>query len=175
VRVLAAPQSVMPLDALDGEVATSIVNVAASAYDLVIVELPHALTDWSGSLLRRADHVLLTSSATVRGVAGARRLLDAAADLDVDVSHWSLAFNRRNSVLDGADIIDQAKRALRIRVIGALSEDPSVRGAGDRGRMIWETAPGARFAKDLRALCQDLTPTLEARRPARNTPAAEVR
>src|SRR5262245_23085751 len=111
VRLLAAPQSVVPLEALDGDVATSIVNVAASVYDLVIVELPHAMTDWSGALLRRADRVLLASSAAVRGVAGARRLLDAAAALDVDIKRWSLAFNRLNSALDSADIIDQAKRA----------------------------------------------------------------
>ncbi|MGH6950667.1 MAG: AAA family ATPase, partial [Vitreimonas sp.] len=113
VRLLAAPQAVTPLEAIDGEVATSIVNIAASAYDLVIVELPHAMTDWSGALLRCADRVLLASTAAVRGVAGARRLLDAAAELDVDVSRWSLAFNRLNSVLDGADIIDQARRALQ--------------------------------------------------------------
>lgn len=163
VRLLAAPQAVTPLEAIDGEVATSIVNVAASAYDLVIVELPQAMTDWSGALLRRADRVLLVSTAAVRGVAGARRLLDAAAELDVDVSRWSLAFNRLNSVLDGADIIDQAKRALRAHVVGALTEDPAVRAAGDRGRMIWETAPQTRFAKELRPLCLELAQSLEAR------------
>lgn len=163
VRLLAAPQAVTPLEAIDGEVATSIVNVAASAYDLVIVELPQAMTDWSGALLRRADRVLLVSTAAVRGVAGARRLLDAAAELDVDVSRWSLAFNRLNSVLDGADIIDQAKRALRARVVGALTEDPAVRAAGDRGRMIWETAPQTRFAKELRPLCLELAQMFEAR------------
>lgn len=162
VRVLAAPPAVMPLEALDGEVATSIVTVAASVHDLVIVELPQAMTDWSGALLRRADCVLLVSSAAVRGVAGARRLLDAAAGLDVDIKHWSLAFNRLNSALGCADIIDQAKRALGARVIGALAEDPAVRAAADRGRMIWETAPNTRFAKEMRTLCLELAQMLEA-------------
>jgi pilus assembly protein CpaE len=162
VRVLAAPAAVVPLEALDGEVATSITNVAASVHDLVIVELPQAMTDWSGALLRRADRVLLVSSAAVRGVAGARRLLDAAAGLDVDIKHWSLAFNRLNSALGSADIIDQAKRALGARVIGALAEDPAVRAAGDRGRMIWETAPNTRFAKEMRPLCLELAQMLEA-------------
>ena len=172
VRVLAAPQAVVPLEAVDGDVATSIVNVAASVYDLVIVELPHAMTDWSGALLRRADRVLLVSSAAVRGVAGARRLLDAAAALDVDVSHWSLAFNRLSSALDSADIIDQAKRALGARVVGALAEDHAVRSAGDRGRMIWETAPNARFAKDMRPLCLELAQLIETRvDPQSKTPA----
>ncbi len=173
VRLLAAPQAIMPLDALDSDIATSIVNVAASAHDLVIVELPLAMTDWSGSLLRRADHVLLVSSAAVRGVAGARRLLDAAADLKVDASNWSLAFNRLNGILDGADIIDQAKRALGIPVMGALGEDAAVRAAGDRGRMIWETSPNTRFAKDMRPLCMELTQKLEARaRPHAQRPLA---
>jgi pilus assembly protein CpaE len=144
-------------------VATSIINVAASTHDIVIVELPMAMTDWTGSVLRRADHVLLVSSVAVRSIAGARRILDAAADQNVDQSRWSLAFNRLNSVLDGNDIIDQAKRALGAPVIGALGEDPAVRVAGDRGRLIWETAPNTRFAKDMRPLCVEITQMLEAR------------
>ena len=163
VRVLAAPQTAIPLDAIDSAVATSIVNVAASTHDIVIVELPMAMTDWTGALLRRADHVLLVSSAAVRGIAGARRILDAATDLNVDLSHWSLCFNRLNSVLDGNDIIDQAKRVLGVPVFGALGEDAAVRVAGDRGRMIWETAPTTRFAKDMRPLCVEITQMLEAR------------
>lgn len=163
VRVLAAPQTAIPLDAIDSGVATSIVNVAASSHDIVIVELPMAMTDWTGALLRRADHILLVSSAAVRGIAGARRILDAATDLNVELSHWSLCFNRLNSVLDGNDIIDQARRALGIPVLGALGEDAAVRVAGDRGRMIWETAPNTRFAKDMRPLCVEITQLLEAR------------
>lgn len=163
IRLLAAPQTAIPLDAVDSAVATSVINVAASTHDVVIVELPMAMTDWTGSLLRRADHLLLVSSVAVRSVAGARRTLDAAADLNVDSSRWSLAFNRLNSVLDGNDIIDQAKRALGAPVIGALGEDAAVRVAGDRGRMIWETAPNTRFAKDMRPLCVDITQMLEAR------------
>jgi pilus assembly protein CpaE len=163
IRVLAAPQTALPLDAIDSEVATSIINVAASMHDIVIVELPMAMTDWTGALLRRADHVLLVSSVAVRSIAGARRILDAATDLNVDQSHWSLAFNRLNGVLDGNDIIDQAKRALGAPVLGAIGEDPAVRVAGDRGRMIWETAPATRFAKDMRPLCVEITQMLEAR------------
>jgi pilus assembly protein CpaE len=103
VRLLAAPSTAIPLDAVDSAVASSIINVAASTHDIVIVEMPMAMTDWTGALLRRADHLLLVSSVAVRSVAGARRILDAAADLNVDSSRWSLAFNRLNSVLDGND------------------------------------------------------------------------
>lgn len=161
VRVLSAPPEMTPLEAIDGDIATAIVNIAASTHDVVILELPMAWTDWVGSLLRRADHLVLVSSAAVRGVAGARRVLDAAAELNVASSRWSLAFNRLNSVLDGNDIIDQARRSLGQPVIGALGEDPAVRAAGDRGRMIWETAPNARFAKDMRPLCAEVMQLLE--------------
>jgi pilus assembly protein CpaE len=161
VNVLSAPPGMTPLEAVDGDVATAIVNIAASSHDVVIIELPMAWTDWVGTLLRRADHLLLVSSAAVRGVAGARRVLDAAAELNVASSRWSLAFNRLNSVLDGNDIIDQARRALGQPVIGSLGEDPAVRVAGDRGRMIWETAPNARFAKDMRPLCAEIMQLLE--------------
>lgn len=51
IRVLAAPSAITPLEALDSDVATSIVNVAASAHDIVIVELPTVMTDWVGALM----------------------------------------------------------------------------------------------------------------------------
>ncbi len=172
LRLLAAPPALTPLDAIDSTVATAIVNVAASTHDLVIVELPMAMTDWSGALMRRADHLLMVSSVAVRSIAGARRILDAATELNVDPAQWSLAFNRLNSVLDGKDIIDQAKRALATPVIGALSEDAAVRVAGDRGRMIWESAPGARFAKEMRPLCTDIMQMLESRENAATQKAA---
>ncbi|MBX9746714.1 MAG: hypothetical protein K2X34_07420 [Hyphomonadaceae bacterium] len=163
VRLLAAPPAITPLEAIDGDVATAIVNIAASAHDIVILELPMAMTDWAGALMRRADHLLLVSSAAVRGVAGARRVLDAAAELNVAPSRWSLVFNRLHSVLDGNDIVEQAKRALGQPVMGSLGEDAAVRVAGDRGRMIWETAPNTRFAKDMRPICVEIMQLLENR------------
>lgn len=163
VRLLAAPQTAIPLEAVDTNVAQAIVNVAASTHDLVILELPMAMTDWTGALLRRADHLLLVSSVAVRSVAGARRMLDAAADLNVDTSRWSLAFNRLNSLLDGKDVIDQAKRVLGAPVVAALGEDAAVRAACDRGRVIWDAAPNARFAKDMRPLCAEMAQRLDVR------------
>src|SRR5262249_5635188 len=99
----------------------------------------------------------------VRGVAGARRILDAAAEMNVDPGRWSLVFNRLNSILDGNDIIDQARRALGPNAIGSLMEEPAARVAGDRGRMIWETAPTTRFAKDLRPVCTEIMQMLEGK------------
>lgn len=163
VHVLCAPSKVVPLDGLDANVALNIVDVAASGYDLVIVELPAAWTDWTGTLLRRADHLMMVSTAAVRGVAGARRVLDAALEMNVEPGRWSLAFNRLNSVLDGNDIVDQARRALGATVAGSICEDPAVRVACDRGRLIWETAPNTRFAKELRPLCGELTQMIESK------------
>ena len=173
VRVLAAPPTTTPLDALDGDIATALVNVAASTHDIVIVELPMALTDRTGALMRRADHLLLVSSAAVRGVAGARRVLDATKELSVPTTRWSLVFNRLHSVLDGNDIIDQARRALGQSVVGALGEDPAVRVAGDRGRMIWETSPNTRFAKDLRPVCVEIMQMLEQKQYPRTQAAVQ--
>lgn len=160
-HLLCAPQSIVPLDAIDAGVALSIVDVAVSRYDLVLLQLPTAWTDWTGALLRRAERLLLVSAPTVRGVAGARRILDAAAEMNVDPAAWSIAFNRLNGVLEGRDMIDQARRSLRAKVIASLSEDAAVRAASDRGRTIWESAPNTRFAKELRQLCGELAHALK--------------
>ena len=173
VRVLAAPPATGPIDAVDSDVATALVNVAASSHDIVIIELPMVMADWTGALMRRADHLVLVSSAAVRGVAGARRVLDAASELGVPSTRWSLVFNRLHSVLDGNDIIDQARRTLGQPVIGALGEDPAVRVAADRGRMIWETSPNTRFAKDMRPLCIEIMQMIEQKQYPRTQSAVQ--
>jgi pilus assembly protein CpaE len=152
-HLLSAPPTIIPLDAMDPSVALSIVDVAANSYEVVVMQFPTAWADWTGALLRRADHVLLVSSATVRGVAGARRILDAAAEMGMDVASWSLVFSRLTNTIDGKDMIDQARRSLGAAVIGSLSEDAAVQAACDRGRLIWETAPTSRFARELRQIC----------------------
>jgi pilus assembly protein CpaE len=166
IHLLSAPTTMAPLEAMDANVALSIVDVAANCYDLVILQLPMAWTDWTGGLLRRADSLLLVSSATVRGVAGARRTLDAAAEMRVEKTSWSLLFNRLTSQIDGKDMIDQARRSLDASVLGLLSEDAAVREAGDRGRLIWETAPNCRFAKELRQLCNQSSHKFATKRPS---------
>lgn len=153
LHLLGAPASMLPLDAVDSQVALSIVEVAATAYDLVVCELPAAWTDWTWALLRRADRIALVSTPTVRGVAGARRILDAAGAMKVEADRWRLAFNRVNGALDGKDMVDQARRSLDAEVIACLSEDSAMRDAGERGRLIWEAAPNTRCAKDLKQLC----------------------
>jgi pilus assembly protein CpaE len=163
VRVLASPTTIVPVDAMNSDVALAIADTAARSHDLVIIEFPAAWADWTGALLRRCDHLLLTSTAAVRGVAGARRILDAAGEMNVEASRWSLVFNRLNSILDGNDIVEQARRALGPAVLGSLMEDPAVRVAGDRGRMIWETAPTTRFAKDLRPICAEIMQMVESK------------
>lgn len=161
VRLLAAPPQIVPLDAADPAVALSIVDIAAQSHDLVFVELPTAWTDWTGSLLRRADQLILVSTPSVRGVAGARRVLDAAAELNVEFGRWSLVFNKLNGILDGNDMIEQARRTLGPPLLGSIAEDPAARVAADRGRLIWETAPTSRFAKDMRAVCSEIVRLLE--------------
>ncbi len=156
VRVLPAPQQIVPFDAMDPAVALSIVETAAQSFELTLIDLPLAWTDWTSAILRRADHLLLVATASVRGAAGARRVLDAAASVDVEAERWSLVFNRTHGVLEGRDIIDQARTALKIHVLGAVAEDAAAREASDRGRLVWESAPSSRFAKDVRALALEV-------------------
>jgi MinD-like ATPase involved in chromosome partitioning or flagellar assembly len=84
--------------------------------------------------------------------------------MGVDAAGWSIVFNRLTSVLDGRDIIDQTRRSLGATVIGALSEDEAVRAAGDRGRLIWDAAPNARFAKELRQICSQTAQMIDNKR-----------
>lgn len=165
VRLLPAPPSMIPLDAIDPGVALTIIETAAQSFEVVVIDLPSAWTDWTSTVLRRADTLMLVATPTVRGVAGARRVLDAAASLDVEANRWSLVFNRTHSMLDSKDIIDRARGALKAPVIGTISEDPAAREASDRGRLIWDMAPNSRFAKDMRPMITEVERLREQSQP----------
>lgn len=156
MRLLPAPPAMVPLDAMEAAVAVNIVETAAQMSELVIIDMPGALTDWTGAIMRRADHLVLVATPTIRGVAGARRMLDSAGMLDVEASKWSLVFNRSHSLLDSKDVVDRARTALKTPVFATLSEDAAAREANDRGKLIWESAPSSRFAKDMRSLVTEI-------------------
>lgn len=165
LKLLAAPSTMVPLDAMDAATALRIVETAAQQLELVLVDMPAAFTDWSSAILRRADHLIMVANPSVRGVAGARRVLDAAASLNVDIGRWSLVFNRAHGLLETRDVIDQARSALKVPVLAAVAEDAAAREANDRGRLIWDAAAGSRFAKDIRGMIAGLERVLDHAHP----------
>lgn len=164
IHLLAPPPSLVPLDALSPAFALELVEASARTHDLTLVDLPGAWTDWTLALLKRADLIVLVSPATVAGVAGVRRLLDA---LKADGVETPVLFvvSMLSGLLDSMDKSARIGRTLGLNVDATLAHDTQAIRAADRGRLLVDAFPNTRLSKDLRSLATRLEQTLVAAEP----------
>ena len=76
LAVIAAPREIMPLDSIGDDDLIKLIDVATNEFDTVFVDLPTNWTNWSLSLLARADLVLMVTQLSVASLHRARRQLD---------------------------------------------------------------------------------------------------
>jgi pilus assembly protein CpaE len=153
LKLLAAPPEIVPLDAMDAAAATSLVATAARAHEATVIDLPRAWTDWTAPVLNACDLVILVTDPSVAGVAGARRVLDAFASLEVKKPEVMLVINHVAGPIEALDRIGRVRDALGRPVDAQLREDASAaRSASDAGRLPVDAEARSKLGKDLIAL-----------------------
>lgn len=164
VRLLAPASTLTPLEAMPAALALDLLDLAAARFDRVFVDLPGAWTDWTLPLLARSELVVLVTSATVGGVLGARRVLDALRAAGVSPPRL-LVLNRVAGVLETLDKPARVRRALDQPVDAAVPYDAKLARAAERGQLVVETCPRAPATRALRALRRTLETKLAAPSP----------
>jgi pilus assembly protein CpaE len=161
LRLLAPPPAIVPLDALSPELATTVIDHTADAFERTIIDLPTSWSDWTLAALNRSDIIVLTATATVAGALGARRVLDALNEAGVR-RPVMLALNKLGGVLEAWEKPSRIKKSLDVGVDAGLAFDALALKAADRGQLIVEAAPKSRLAQDLKTLAAKLEARLEA-------------
>lgn len=150
LNVIAAPEALIPLEAVDTDLALEIVELACSAFDLVLIDLPTAWTSWSLSILAQADATCLVTELSVPSIRQARRQMDMLAAQGLEDLRLHVVANRvERSWLKTIDV-GEAERVLRHRVDFAIANDfRTVSSAIDLGKMVGEINSGSRVQRDL--------------------------
>lgn len=161
LKLLAAPQSVVPLDAISGDFAIDLIEHATTSFERTIIDLPSSWTDWTLPVLARSDTIVLVTAPTVAGALGARRVLDALAEAAVQ-RPVMLVLNKLAGVIDAFEKPTRIGRSLEMGVDAALSFDPAAVKAGDRGELVVDAFPKSKIAKDLWPAAAKLDGRLEA-------------
>lgn len=94
LHVVCAPRDILPLDAIDSEQLLTLIDVAKAEFGTVFVDLPSNWTNWSLSLLARADLVLMVTELSVSSLNRARRQLDLLAAQGLGNLELRLLLNR---------------------------------------------------------------------------------
>jgi pilus assembly protein CpaE len=153
LNVISAPRDIMPLESLNSDQVISILDLATAEYGTVFVDLPANWTNWSLSLLARADLVLMVTELRVPSLHRARRQLDLLASQDLTNLDVRIILNRAETgffrTLGPAD----AERALRKPISFTVSNDHATMSqAIDRGVPLAEVKKKCALVKDIETM-----------------------
>jgi pilus assembly protein CpaE len=150
LKVIAAPKSLMPLDAVSSEQLIEIVEIAKREFGTVFVDLPASWTNWSLSLLAQSDLVLLITELSVSGLHRARRQLDLLREQDLTSVDLRLVVNRFEKGLLKTVKQGDVHNALGRNVSYTIANEPAVmQPAIERGVPISEIKRKSAVGRDI--------------------------
>jgi pilus assembly protein CpaE len=153
LKVVAAPNSMMPLDAISSEQLIEFLDIAKHEFGTVFVDLPANWTNWSLSLIAQADLILLVSELSVTGLHRARRQLDLMREQDLASVDLRLIINRFEKGLLRTVRPSDVHKALGREVAYTIANEPAVmHPAIERGVPISEIKRKSALGKDIDTL-----------------------
>ncbi len=156
LQVLAAPTTPAALDAIRLDDLRRVLEVAVTSYDIVIVDVPRILTDWTREVWHWSDHVFLVVHGSVSEIRDGRLMLDEFSHLGIDKSHIHLVHNRKGARGESGDA-DVLNKAFDVASIHEVRNDYAVAiKASDSGKPIIDAASGSGMASDLRRLADEV-------------------
>ena len=157
VDVLAAPSVFVPLDVLTPEFVGLLLDVAVQEYDHIVIDLPHALTDWTHTVLSRADVISVVAQLSVPAIRQSRRLLDILREEglgDIPIAVILNRFEKRWGMKVG---IKDAEKALNHRIDYFIPNDYRVvSSALNEGVSLAEIKKGSKVEQKINELIESL-------------------
>jgi pilus assembly protein CpaE len=153
LKIVAAPNSMMPLDAVTSEQLIDVLEIAKQEFGTVFVDLPANWTNWSLSLIAQADLVLLVSELSITGLHRARRQLDLMREQDLANVDLRLVVNRFEKGLLRTVKPGDVQKALGRDIAYTIVNEPAVmHPAIERGVPIAEIKRKSGVGKDIEML-----------------------
>ena len=153
LKVVSAPLSLMPLDAVTSEQLLEIIEIAKREFGTVLVDMPANWTNWSLSLLAQADLVLLITELSVVGLHRAKRQLDLLREQDLASVDLRIVVNRFEKGLWRTVKPSDVQKALGRDVAYTVANEPAVmHPATERGVPISEIKRKSAVGKDIDSL-----------------------
>jgi pilus assembly protein CpaE len=154
VDILPGPQFVVPLDALNPDLVTRLLDIAASEYEYVVVDLPQAWALWTHAVLSHSNIIVFVTQLTVPALRQGRRLLETLRQEGLDNVPIVTVVNRYERSLFKRDIrIKEAEKALGRPIDIFVDNDyKTVSQALNQGVPFGQIRGGEKIEKQIREL-----------------------
>lgn len=155
VFVIPAPAEILPIEQVDFEQLQKIVRMAQVEFDVLLIDMPSAWTNWSLSLALNADRIVLVTGQTLPHLRQTRRYLDLFRDVGFDADAVDVVVNRASRSRFAKISISAVEDALNRSLVGAVVDDGGdLARAVDEGRLITQASRKSAYAKDVDALAR---------------------
>jgi len=155
MAVLSAPPEAMPLDIVRSEDIEKILTLLRERYDFIIVDLPRALTDWSGTILTEAETFFCLLELDMRSAQNLMRYLRALRAEDLPGEKIQYVLNHAPGItnLNGKSRIARFSESLGVEIKILLPDGGSqVSAAADHGVPLSDFAPKNSLRKEIRKI-----------------------
>lgn len=162
VDLIAAPNEIIPIEALKSEDLMRVIDLARAEYDYIVLDMPACLTNWSLTILSKTDSVLMLVEQSLSSLRQARRRLDLFRNLGLDHRLVSIVVNRVEKKLFRSIGIADVEEALGRPVAGKIARDTqTLEAAQDRGVLARQVRRKSPFIVDMAALADTITSRIE--------------
>ena len=161
LAVLAAPREIMPLESLASDQMIGLIETAMREFGTVFVDLPANWSNWSLSLLARADIVLLVTELRISSLHRAKRQLDLLSSQDLDRLNLRILVNRAEKGLFRSLKNEDVERVLGRPIAYSVANDHETMSAAiERGVPVAEIRRKGPLARDLDTVMKGLVEAL---------------
>ncbi|WP_324829177.1 AAA family ATPase [Qipengyuania zhejiangensis] len=165
IALIAAPQEIMPIEALKIDDLLRVIELARGEFDYVILDLPSSLTNWTLNILSKADNVVMVVEQSLASLKQARRRLDLFRTLGLDHRLVSIVVNRTEKKLFGSITMGDVEDALGRPVLAGVALDQqTLSAAQDQGVLAGSVRRKSPFVADMEKLSERIAIRVEEHR-----------
>jgi len=151
----------LPLESLSSDQVLDIVELATREFGTTFVDLPANWTNWSLSLLARADLVLLVTDVSIPALRQTRRQLDLIRSQDLGDIEIRVVANRADASTLRKFRASDIRAALGCDIAYTVADDePTMRAAIDQGVPISDIKRKSVVGRDIESLENGLAAAL---------------
>lgn len=169
LAVLTAPSDALPLDIIAPEDVRRLLEIAASAYDFVVVDMPQVLVHWSDHVLQMAETFFAVMEVDMRSAQNMLRFLRTLKAEELPYEKVQFVLNRAPGFTDlnGKSRVKRLCESLGIDINIYLPDGGrAVTNACDQGIPLAESAAGNALRKEIRKVAVSLVEMAEAQAAA---------
>jgi len=162
LSVIAAPEQIEPLDAVNVDALLAAVEQMRRHYGLVVIDLPPGWTNWSASLAATASLILIVAEPSLSSLRQARRTLELCDALGIAPERVAVVANKVENKMFRPITAKDVGETLGREVLAALPDmGEAMARAQDQGQLIGATQRRDPFTAAVAKLADAVTSILE--------------